>query len=109
MSSLTFYSQIYNFNIEDVLVLLFFYFSRIVFSHLCQYVLNNSHILLYRVELELNFTATWGDLHYLGLTALEVVGKDGEALPLNMSVLSAQPRDIRHLKGHERDDRTLDK
>lgn len=109
MSSLTFYSQLYNFNIEDVLVLLFFYFSRIVFSHLCQYVLNNSHILLYRVELELNFTATWGDLHYLGLTALEVVGKDGEAVPLNMSVLSAQPRDIRHLKGHERDDRTLDK
>ncbi|XP_025076001.1 protein KIAA0556 homolog isoform X2 [Pomacea canaliculata] len=67
-------------------------------------------ILVYKThKLELNFTATWGDLHYLGLTALEVVGKDGEALPLNMSVLSAQPRDIRHLKGHERDDRTLDK
>ena len=60
-------------------------------------------------ELELNFTATWGDMHYLGLTALEVVGKDGEAIPLNMSMITAQPHDICHLKGHERDDRTLDK
>ena len=60
-------------------------------------------------ELELNFTATWGDLHYLGLTALEVVGQEGEVLPLDMSMLSAKPHDIRHLKGHEKDDRTLDK
>ncbi|KAK7501363.1 hypothetical protein BaRGS_00007488, partial [Batillaria attramentaria] len=67
-------------------------------------------ILIYKThKLELNFTATWGDLHYLGLTALEVVGKDGEAVPLSMSMLSASPCDITHLKGHERDDRTLDK
>ncbi|KAL8620866.1 hypothetical protein ACOMHN_047037 [Nucella lapillus] len=66
--------------------------------------------LVYKThKLELNFTATWGDMHYLGLTALEVVGKDGEPLAVNMAMIAAQPCDIRHLKGHERDDRTLDK
>ena len=57
----------------------------------------------------MNFTATWGDMHYLGLTALEIVGKDGEALSVNMSMITAKPKDVRHLKGHEKDDRTLDK
>lgn len=67
-------------------------------------------ILVYKAQtLDLNFTATWGDLHYLGLTALEVVGKEGEAVPLTLSMLHASPKDITHLKGHERDDRTLDK
>ena len=59
--------------------------------------------------IELNFTATWGDLHYLGLTGLEIVGKDGEALPVTMDMITANPRDVRSLQGHERDDRTLDK
>ncbi|KAL3876809.1 hypothetical protein ACJMK2_034603 [Sinanodonta woodiana] len=58
---------------------------------------------------ELNFTSTWGDPHYLGLTGLEVVGKDGEALPVKMSMLTANPRDVRSLPGHEKDDRTLEK
>ncbi|KAK7112200.1 hypothetical protein V1264_011687 [Littorina saxatilis] len=67
-------------------------------------------ILVYKThKLELNFTATWGDMHYLGLTALEVVGKEGEPLPVTMSMISAHPHDVRHLKGHEQDDRTLDK
>jgi len=59
--------------------------------------------------LELNFTETWGDMHYLGLTGLEVVGKDGEALPVKLSMLSANPSDLHALPGHEQDDRTLDK
>ncbi|XP_069124311.1 katanin-interacting protein-like isoform X2 [Argopecten irradians] len=59
--------------------------------------------------LELNFTETWGDLHYMGLTSLEVVGKDGEALPIKLSMLTAIPMDLHSLPGHERDDRTLDK
>ncbi|XP_060552512.1 katanin-interacting protein-like isoform X2 [Ruditapes philippinarum] len=59
--------------------------------------------------IELNFTATWGDLHYLGLTGLEVVGKEGEAIPVNIDMISAIPRDVTSLPGHERDDRTLDK
>lgn len=57
----------------------------------------------------MNFTATWGDHHYLGLTGLEVVGKDGESLPINVNMITANPRDVRSLPGHERDDRTLDK
>ena len=65
--------------------------------------------ILYISGLELNFTATWGDHHYLGLTGLEIVGKDGEALPVNMGMLTACPSDVRTLPGHERDDRTLDK
>ena len=59
--------------------------------------------------LQLNFTDTWGDLHYLGLTGLEVLGKDGEALPVSLDMMKASPQDLHHLPGHERDDRTLDK
>ncbi|XP_078316471.1 katanin-interacting protein-like isoform X4 [Crassostrea virginica] len=60
-------------------------------------------------SLQLNFTDTWGDLHYLGLTGLEVLGKDGEALPVSLDMMKASPPDLHHLPGHERDDRTLDK
>jgi hypothetical protein len=59
--------------------------------------------------LKLNFTATWGDPYYLGLTGLEVVGPEGEALPIQLSMLDADPRDLHVLPGYERDDRTLDK
>lgn len=61
------------------------------------------------VEISLNFTETWGDVHYLGLTGLEVVDKAGESIPLNMSMLDASPRDLHVLPGYESDDRTLDK
>lgn len=57
----------------------------------------------------MNFTETWGDLYYLGLTGLEVVDKDGEAIPINLNNLEADPRDLHVLPGYERDDRTLDK
>ncbi|XP_064613243.1 katanin-interacting protein-like isoform X2 [Liolophura sinensis] len=68
------------------------------------------NVLVYKGQkLELNFTSTWGDLHYLGLTGLEVVGKDGEALPVTLRKLKAKPQDVRSLPGHEDDDRTLDK
>lgn len=45
----------------------------------------------------------------MGVTGLEVVGKDGEALPVKLSMLTANPKDLHSLSGHERDDRTLDK
>lgn len=60
-------------------------------------------------ELLLCFTATWGDMHYLGLTGLEVVGRDGEALPVTINMMNGSPRDLHSLPGHENDDRTLDK
>ncbi|KAM5151842.1 katanin-interacting protein [Mantella aurantiaca] len=59
--------------------------------------------------LQLNFTMTWGDLHYLGLTGLEIVGLDGEALPLNMNTISASPPDLSVLPDYQDDCRTLDK
>ncbi|XP_039741497.1 katanin-interacting protein [Pteropus medius] len=59
--------------------------------------------------LQLNFTASWGDLHYLGLTGLEVVGKDGQALPINLHQISASPRDLNDLPEYTDDSRTLDK
>ncbi|XP_017704135.1 PREDICTED: protein KIAA0556 homolog isoform X7 [Rhinopithecus bieti] len=59
--------------------------------------------------LQLNFTASWGDLHYLGLTGLEVVGKDGQALPIHLHQISASPRDLNELPEYSDDSRTLDK
>ncbi|KAM7148857.1 katanin-interacting protein isoform 1-T1 [Molossus nigricans] len=61
------------------------------------------------VCLQLNFTASWGDLHYLGLTGLEVVGKEGQALPINLHQISAAPRDLNDLPEYTDDSRTLDK
>ncbi|XP_008054429.2 protein KIAA0556 homolog [Carlito syrichta] len=61
------------------------------------------------IYLQLNFTASWGDLHYLGLTGLEVVGKDGQALPIHLHQIAASPRDLNDLPECTDDSRTLDK
>jgi len=61
------------------------------------------------LELVLNFVETWGDQHYIGLTGIELLGKDGEVIDLDMSMVDAEPRDLHHLAGHQHDDRTLDK
>lgn len=45
----------------------------------------------------------------MGLTGLEVVGKDGESLPLDLSMMAASPRDLNDLPDYGRDLRTLDK
>uniref|UniRef100_A0A8C5WUT6 Katanin interacting protein n=1 Tax=Laticauda laticaudata TaxID=8630 RepID=A0A8C5WUT6_LATLA len=57
----------------------------------------------------LNFTASWGDSHYLGLTGLEVIGKDGQAIPFSVDQLSASPQDLNDLVEYVDDSRTLDK
>nr|XP_025041173.1 protein KIAA0556 homolog [Pelodiscus sinensis] len=59
--------------------------------------------------LQLNFTFSWGDSHYLGLTGLEVVGKDGQALPITVDQISASPQDLNDLAEYTGDSRTLDK
>ncbi|XP_054605101.1 katanin-interacting protein isoform X3 [Nothobranchius furzeri] len=59
--------------------------------------------------LMLELVTTWGDHHYMGLTGLEVVGKDGESLPLDLSMMTASPRDLNDLPEYEDDLRTLDK
>ncbi|NP_001088144.1 protein KATNIP homolog [Xenopus laevis] len=57
----------------------------------------------------LNFTMTWGDPHYLGLTGMEIVGRDGKALAITLDALSACPQDLSILPEYKDDLRTLDK
>lgn len=52
---------------------------------------------------------TWGDSHYVGLTGLEIVGKSGDSLPLELGMMAASPRDLNDLEEYENDLRTLDK
>ncbi|XP_073346039.1 katanin-interacting protein isoform X2 [Pagrus major] len=59
--------------------------------------------------LRLELVMTWGDSHYMGLTGMEVVGKDGESLPLDLSMMAASPRDLNDLPEYGHDLRTLDK
>ena len=61
------------------------------------------------VDVVLDLTSTWGDIHYIGLTGLELVGTDGQTVSLDINMIDAEPRDLHHLPGHEDDDRTLDK
>jgi len=59
--------------------------------------------------LEINITDTWGDLFYVGLTGLEVLDSDGKPILINISNVSADPRDMNQIAGHGSDYRTLDK
>ncbi|XP_068276229.1 katanin-interacting protein isoform X2 [Nyctibius grandis] len=59
--------------------------------------------------LQLNFTMTWGDFHYLGLTGLEVIGKNGQALKISTEQISASPQDLNDLPEYTGDSRTLEK
>ncbi|XP_050761708.1 katanin-interacting protein [Gymnogyps californianus] len=59
--------------------------------------------------LQLNFTMTWGDSHYLGLTGLEVIGKNGHALKISTEQISASPQDLNDLPDYTGDSRTLEK
>uniref|UniRef100_A0A8C6S5Q3 KIAA0556 n=1 Tax=Neogobius melanostomus TaxID=47308 RepID=A0A8C6S5Q3_9GOBI len=62
---------------------------------------------LYTGKIEMMLT--WGDSHYMGLTGLEVVGKEGESLPLDLNFMAASPRDVNDLPEYGHDLRTLDK
>ncbi|XP_054247203.1 katanin-interacting protein [Indicator indicator] len=59
--------------------------------------------------LQLNFTMTWGDSHYLGLTGLEVIGKNGQTLKITTQQISASPQDLNDLPEYTGDSRTLAK
>lgn len=63
----------------------------------------------YATGLRIELVSTWGDFHYMGLTGLEVVGKDGESLPVDVSMMAASPRDLNDLPEYGDDLRTLDK
>ncbi|XP_050954705.1 katanin-interacting protein isoform X2 [Labeo rohita] len=59
--------------------------------------------------LQLNLLSSWGDPHYVGLTGLEVVGKGGESIPVDVFMVTASPRDLNDLPEYSNDLRTLDK
>ncbi|XP_055006031.1 katanin-interacting protein isoform X1 [Boleophthalmus pectinirostris] len=59
--------------------------------------------------LRIEMVLTWGDSYYMGLTGLEVVGKEGDSLPLDLSIMAASPRDVNDLPEYGHDLRTLDK
>ncbi|XP_041714323.1 katanin-interacting protein isoform X1 [Coregonus clupeaformis] len=59
--------------------------------------------------LRIELSMTWGDSHYLGLTGLEVLGKEGDSLPLDLTMVDASPRDLNDLPEYGQDTRTLDK
>ena len=79
--------------------------SRCLFSLTCLDLTLSPYTAGLRIEL----VATWGDFHYMGLTGLEIVGKDGESLPLDISMMAASPRDLNDLPEYGDDLRTLDK
>ena len=39
----------------------------------------------------LNFTETWGDEYYLGLTGIEVLGENFESIPVDIEWMEVQP------------------
>ncbi|XP_073669267.1 katanin-interacting protein isoform X2 [Paramisgurnus dabryanus] len=59
--------------------------------------------------LQLNLVMSWGDPHYIGLTGLEVVGKGGDSIPIDVSMVTASPRDLNDLPEYSNDLRTVDK
>ncbi|XP_070580044.1 protein KATNIP homolog isoform X2 [Ptychodera flava] len=59
--------------------------------------------------LRLDFSATWGDPHYLGLTGLEVLDDAGEIIDIDLDQIDAHPRDLNDLPDYNNDERTLDK
>eukprot|EP00794_Sanderia_malayensis_P021189 gene21189-23267_t len=59
--------------------------------------------------IKINFTQTWGDEYYLGLTGLQILGDNFEPLNIELDWLFASPRDLNDLEDYDDDDRTLDK
>ncbi|KAG2373969.1 hypothetical protein C9374_011634 [Naegleria lovaniensis] len=60
-------------------------------------------------KIRITLETSWGDLFYIGLTGIEVLGKEGKLIKLTTEQLSAKPRDMNEVSGHSGDYRTLDK
>ncbi|KAI3438935.1 hypothetical protein D9Q98_001349 [Chlorella vulgaris] len=70
---------------------------------------NSNSSLLHCQALTLVILDTWGDGHFVGLSGLQVLGADGQPLPLDASRVSADPPDLNVFPGHSGDVRTADK
>ena len=62
------------------------------------------------ISVRFNFTETWGDPFYMGLTGIELLTNERDALDLSNAAasISAQPSSI-NVNGHSGDPRTVDK
>ena len=57
----------------------------------CQMGLILFILLLHSLVLQLNFVSTWGDPYYMGLTGIELLGANQEAIPLSYNMLKVRP------------------
>lgn len=53
--------------------------------------------------------STWGDVDFVGLTAVRVLDGSGQPIELSASAVHTDPRDLNTIAGHSGDDRTPDK
>jgi hypothetical protein len=51
-------------------------------------------------QLTLVVLDTWGDSHFVGLSGLQLLGADGQALPLSAARVAADPPDLNVFPGH---------
>ena len=60
-------------------------------------------------RITLNITETWGDQFYVGLCGIKLLDANLKEIPLKLSNIAANPKDITHLAGCAHDKRTIDK
>ena len=53
-------------------------------------VLKLTSVVSVFLVVRLNFTETWGDEYYLGLTGIEVLGENFESIPVDMEWMEVQ-------------------
>lgn len=53
--------------------------------------------------------STWGDVDFVGMTAVRVIDGAGQPIDLIASAVKTDPRDLNTIAGHSGDDRTPDK
>jgi len=60
-------------------------------------------------QIRIDFESSWSDLHYIGLTGIEILDQNMNPIPISSSQLTAVPQDMNTISGHSGDYRTLDK
>lgn len=63
------------------------YSFQVSFFSLRYLRLFDNAILRYFAVLELNFVETWGDMYYLGLTGLQILGAQGKVIDILLDML----------------------
>eukprot|EP01022_Parablepharisma_sp_SALTPOND_P020436 TRINITY_DN372_c0_g1_i1.p1 TRINITY_DN372_c0_g1~~TRINITY_DN372_c0_g1_i1.p1 ORF type:complete len:1264 (-),score=175.40 TRINITY_DN372_c0_g1_i1:6620-10411(-) len=69
----------------------------------------NKQAMAYGSSLIINILETWGDMFYVGLTGLEIYNDKSEKIALDISHITANPKDLNSIPGYSGDYRTIDK